>query len=108
MFSATDGICLCGAGTYYRPVEANCGACASDYYADLSTRTCVKCSNGCQTCLDSTTCLSCDPADIFDPSTNSCLCAPNNFLQITCSTSTCSDGYYPDMNNVCQQCSFAC
>ena len=82
--------------------NGTCSAtCQSSQFLDVTSSSCINCTNDCLTCRDPTTCLSCNTAQFYLTSNFKCLsacpdgeyqilngCAPCNSNCLTCSSSS--------------------
>ncbi|KAL4465990.1 hypothetical protein ABPG74_004227 [Tetrahymena malaccensis] len=91
--------------------SSNCLRCDTGYYLNVQTSSCVgTCPKGmygssltqqCEFCDQKNECEKCDPQN-----PNQCIkCISSLYLQTGFCTAQCSDGTYPDTNNICQPCS---
>ncbi|EWS76484.1 zinc finger lsd1 subclass family protein (macronuclear) [Tetrahymena thermophila SB210] len=91
--------------------QSNCLSCNVGYYLDVQTYSCVvNCPKGmygsnftkqCEFCDQKNECEICDPQK-----PNNCTkCISSLYLQNGFCTLNCTDGTYPDSNNICQPCS---
>ncbi|ELP85451.1 protein serine/threonine kinase, putative, partial [Entamoeba invadens IP1] len=55
--------------------DRGCLLCIAGYY--LSHRECQVCSSSCKTCIENVVCTSCDPLDVYNDKTHTCLLMSN-------------------------------
>lgn len=94
----------CNAGYFYYQLNSSClTSCPNNYYANTTTKWCIKCDDGCSLCFGSgiTSCTKCE--------TTAANVSYYKVIDVNICNTTCPDGQYPyQLLLACQYCSTPC